>query len=199
MTDTLNATKSTALRRKKLCLVSALETKDNCSIHTQQRPEEIFHNLFQQMYKLCQQHGWGDPFSYSRSREIHMANHLGHSISKDYRGSDATDAAGDPVEYKSTIGKKINATYNGISVHPSWSEQEVYLRTQKIGKYKWHYYARYHEGQIQEIWKMTGEKVLNILLPKLHKKYISKQNRKDPRLGVSMNTKEITQFAERLL
>ena len=163
-------------------------------------PEEEYGDLFKRMYELCDGQGWGDPFSYARSREIHMANQLGHTIAKDYAGSDAFDAEGNAVEYKSTISEKgIKATYNGISVQPSWLKQEAYLRTEKIGKYQWHYFARYQDGQIQEIWKMSGDKVLELLLPKLKKQYESKNKRKDPRLGTSLTSKEITKYAEKII
>ena len=36
-------------------------------------PEEKYRDLYEQMYELCDQQGWGDPFSYARSREIYMA------------------------------------------------------------------------------------------------------------------------------
>lgn len=155
------------------------------------RPEAQFDDLFVKMYQLCGENGWGDPFSYARSREIHLANRLGHTVAKNYRGSDATDAEGNPVEYKSTIASKIKATYNGISVQPTWEAQETYLQTQKIGKYSWHYFARYEGGRIEEVWKMTGEKVLALLLPKIKKQYDSTNKRKDPRLGTSLGRQEI--------
>ena len=79
------------------------------------------------MYALCEANEWGDPFSYARSREIHMAGILGHTIADDYSGADAYDQDG-PCEYKSTIGKKLTATYNGISVQDTWEKQEVYSR-----------------------------------------------------------------------
>lgn len=68
-------------------------------------PEEKFQQLFEQMYSLCDEQGWGDPFSYARSREIHMAGVLNHQIAKDYSGADAYDEDGG-AEYKSTIGQK---------------------------------------------------------------------------------------------
>ncbi len=40
-------------------------------------PEAEFNQLFTRMYELCEEQEWGDPFSYARSREIHMANRLG--------------------------------------------------------------------------------------------------------------------------
>lgn len=39
-------------------------------------PEQKFQELFEEMYQLCDEQGWGDPFSYARSREIHMAGTL---------------------------------------------------------------------------------------------------------------------------
>ena len=65
-------------------------------------PEERYQSLYEEMYQLCEEQGWGDPFSYARSREIHMAGVLGHRIAEDYSGADAFDEDGG-AEYKSTI------------------------------------------------------------------------------------------------
>ena len=70
-------------------------------------PEQKFQKLFEEMYTLCEENNWGDPFSYARSREIHMAGVLGHKVAEDYAGADAYDEIGE-CEYKSTIGKNIN-------------------------------------------------------------------------------------------
>ena len=43
-------------------------------------PKKKFKNLFNQMYKLCEKEGWGDPFSYARSKEILAACELGHDV-----------------------------------------------------------------------------------------------------------------------
>ena len=95
-----------------------------------------FAELFEKMYQLSLDNNWGDTFSYNRAREIHMANYLGHSVALNYSGADAIDQDGLEVEYKSTISKDIQATYNGISVHHNWESQETYIREHKIGKYK---------------------------------------------------------------
>ena len=74
-------------------------------------PEQEFQELYERMYCLCQENGWGDPFSYARSREIYMANALGHKVATTYSGADAyevVDGQRIPVEYKSTICDKIN-------------------------------------------------------------------------------------------
>ena len=110
-------------------------------------PEEKYRDLYEQMYDLCKEQGWGDPFSYARSREIYMAGLLGHRVAADYAGEDATDEDGG-CEYKSTIGKNINGTYNGISVQDTWEEQEKYIKEDKIGKYPNHYYAKFKDGKI---------------------------------------------------
>lgn len=156
-----------------------------------------FSSLFDRMYTLCHEMGWGDPFNYSRAREIHMANTLGHSIAINYAGADATDEDG-PCEYKSTIQSNIQASYNGISVQPTWEELEHYLRNEKIGKYQNHYYARYSEGTIVEIYKMTSDNVLECLIPKLREQYNSDTPRRDPRLGANVTAKEIRNFATKI-
>ena len=155
-------------------------------------PEQKFQQLFEEMYNLCQEQNWGDPFSYARSREIHMAGVLGHQIAETYSGADAIDEDGG-AEYKSTIAKYINGTYNGISVQDTWEEQERYIIEDKIGKYANHYYARYDGGKIAEIWKLDAKTVLNILLPKIKKQYSNKKKgfSKDPRIGTTISTKEI--------
>ena len=52
-------------------------------------PEQQYKEAFETLYSLCETNGWGDPFSYARSREIHMATTLGHQIADDYSGADA--------------------------------------------------------------------------------------------------------------
>ena len=156
-------------------------------------PEQKFQQLFEEMYSLCGEQGWGDPFSYARSREIHLAGLLGHTVADDYSGADAFDENGKPLEYKSTINKNINGTYNGISVQDTWEDQEKYLINDKIGKYDNHFIARYEDGKVVEVWKLSGNDVLGILLPKLKKDWNRKinGNHKDPRLSATISKKEI--------
>ena len=159
-------------------------------------PTEQYRQLFEQLYNLSVQQGWGDPFCYARSREILMANHLGHYISNMYSGFDAIDQEGNMLEYKSTTHQCINATYNGISVKPTWEQQLRYLQDDKIAKYKWHFFARFQGARIYEIWKMSGDCVLELLIPKLYAKFHSNENRSDPRLGTSLSTTMIRQYGE---
>jgi DNA-binding protein Fis len=151
-----------------------------------------FAELFEKMYQLSLDNNWGDTFSYNRAREIHMANYLGHSVALNYSGADAIDQDGLEVEYKSTISKDIQATYNGISVHHNWESQETYIREHKIGKYKKHYYAKYQGSKIVEMYEMKAEDVLEFVLPKLKIQFEKeRKNKKDPRLGVTIPKKYI--------
>ena len=158
---------------------------------------ERFKQLYEEMYSLC---GGIDPFSYARAREINMAATFGPTIADTYSGADAYDNQGNWLEYKSTIAEIINATYNGISVQDSWEEQERYIIEDKIGKYQNHYYARYDGGKVAEIWKLDCNSVLSILLPKIKKQFeAGTKHKKDPRIGVSVTTKEIKENGERIM
>jgi len=161
-------------------------------------PEKRYSELFKEMYDLCEQQGWGDPFSYAVSREIAIANELGHQKASTYSGADGIDEEGE-CEYKSTIGKNINGAYNGISVQPTWEEQVKYLTKEKIAKYKNHYIARFENGVIVECYKLKGWKVLDLLLPKLKKSYENTLSKKDPRLGASLSKKEIRLYGEKII
>lgn len=142
---------------------------------------------------------WGDPDIFMRSKEIRIAGRLGHLISPTLYGADAFDDLGRPVEYKSTIGRVISAAYNGISVFPTWRQQLKYLKEEKIGKYVDHFYARFKDGEIVEIWQLGVEDVLEILIPKLKKRFESTKPRKDPRLGATITKKEIHKYGTRIL
>ena len=163
-------------------------------------PQQKFQQLFEEIYQLCEEQGWGDPFSYARAREIHLAGILGHQISETYSGADAVDANGE-VEYKTTITKSINGTYNGISVQDTWEEQELYLIEEKLGKYSNHYIGRYEGPKVVEIWKLTGDDVLMILLPKLKKDWERKikGNHADPRLSAKVCKTEIYKYGTKIL
>ena len=161
-------------------------------------PEQEYRELYEKMARLCDRQGWGDPFSYARSKEIYAATVLGHQVAKDFSGADAIDN-GEEVEYKSTTGKNCKGAYTGISVQPSWSEQERYLREEKIAKYPRHYYNRFQDGKLVESWVMSGEKVYDILLPKLEKKFPTVLKKKDPRLSANVSWGEIKKFGQRVV
>ena len=161
-------------------------------------PEAEFAYCFERMYELCRVNGWGDPFSYARSREIHLANKLGHTVAATLSGADAIDEDGE-CEYKTTVNSVIQATYNGISKQPTWEEQEEYLINEKIGKYKYHYYSRFEGSKIVEMWMLTGKDVLELVLPRLKESYKSVKFKKDPRLGITLSQKWIKLKGKKLI
>ena len=153
---------------------------------------------FDKLQKLSDELQVGDPFNYNRGREIHTAFKLGLTVSKTLAGADAY-LDDEPVELKSTINA-LSALYNGISVQPSWEEQEDYLVNQKIGKYRYHYITRYKGSELVEVWRLSGDDVLSILLPKLKNDFLSKSTgtQKDPRLSARLGKKEIKTYGERI-
>jgi hypothetical protein len=159
--------------------------------------EQQWIDAFNKLQSLSDQLQVGDPFNYNRGREIHTAFMLGHTVSGTLAGADAYEGT-DPLEYKSTIGA-LKATYNGVSVQPTWEEQEEYLVNEKIGKYKRHYITRYENNKLIECWCLSSDDVLAALLPKFKKQYHSSNARKDPRLSASLNAKEIRQLGFRVI
>ena len=153
-------------------------------------------NTFTRLQELSDELGVGDPFNYNRGREIHTALLLGLTVSDTLAGADAY-LGNTPVELKSTIGE-LKATYNGVSVQPTWDEQVEHLINDKIAKYKYHYITRYEGSKLVEVWRLTGDEVLAILLPKFKKQYHSNRQVKDPRLGQHLTKKEIQTYGERI-
>ena len=137
-------------------------------------------------YNISEKLGIGDIYSYSKVKEVLIAEKLGHKVAMKYSGADAYNENDLPVEYKSTISRIIKATYNGISVQPSWEQQVDYITKNKIGKYKYHYFARFKGIDIIELYEMKSEKVIKYILPRLKKQYYKEQKGKDPRLGLSL-------------
>jgi hypothetical protein len=162
-------------------------------------PGEEFKYLYERMACLCEEQGWGDPFSYARGKEIYASIELGHKVAGTLPGADAFNKEEEPVEYKSTTGKAVKGAYTGISVQPTWEEQEVYLREKKIEIYPEHFFNRFEVGRLAESWVMSGAKVLEVLHPKLYKKYPTVLNKKDPRLSATVTTKEIKKYGRRVI
>ena len=92
-------------------------------------PEQEYQQLYERMYHLCQENGWGDPFSYARSREIHLAGLLGHKIADSYSGADAIDEdggaesiAGIPLSSYSS-----EAAANIVAIFAQWGFSQLVL------------------------------------------------------------------------
>jgi len=156
--------------------------------------QKEYNRLYTELSALCEKAGVGDPFSYARSKEILTAIEYGHEIADKLSGEDGIDEVG-KCEYKSTEGKSIKGAYTGISVQSTWEEQEKYLREEKIGKYQNHYIQRFDGSRgIVEAWKLSGQDVLTILLPKLKKKFDNVKTLKDPRLSASLTKRDIEKY-----
>jgi len=162
-------------------------------------PAQEYQKLYERMATICEKAGWGDPFSYARSKEIYAAAVLGHHLAVEYSGADAYLKDGTPVEYKSTISNRCKGSYTGISVQPTWEEQEKYLQDKKIAAYPKHYYNRFDAGYLVESWEMNGQKVLELLLPKLKRKYSTVLSNKDPRLSADITWGEIKKHGTRVI
>ena len=81
-------------------------------------------------------------------------------------------------------------------------EQERYIVEDKIGKISISLLCTFLLiGKIVEAWKLTSDKVLEILLPKIKKQYPKKKNgnAKDPRIGVTVSQKEIKENGEKII
>ncbi|MBU98203.1 MAG: hypothetical protein CL429_03825 [Acidimicrobiaceae bacterium] len=165
----------------------------------QETPEQKYIRLYKEMSDLCEQQRWGDPFSYARSKEILAAIELGHTVADTFSGADAfrTAAKVEPLEYKSTTGKTCKGSYTGVSVQPTWEEQEAYLREKKLAPYD-HFYNRFENGKLAESWEVPGQDVYNTLLPKMKAKYDTVLTKKDPRLSAVMSWDEIQTFGKRV-
>ena len=102
-----------------------------------------------------------------------------------YSGEDAKDQDGG-LEYKSTIGKNISGTYNGISVRNLGRARALSQRGQDRQVPK-----SLHDTMVQGLLKfeVNCEDVLSILLPKVKKQFEKNQNttKKDPRLGATIS------------
>lgn len=161
---------------------------------------EKYLQKYQDLIKFCNENSLGFPFAYGRGVEIAQASTFGHNIASTFSKEDATTQDNKKAEYKATMSKTLKATYNGISVKPSWEEQVKYLKEEKIACYPEHYITRYcpKTGKFLETWVLGGEDVLKILEPKIKKQFEDNRNKADPRLGVTLGKKEIKKYGRKI-
>lgn len=152
--------------------------------------------LAAELFRECMQQGFGNPFVSGRLQEIIMAGALGHRISDTLSGADAFDERG-ACEYKTTIDKNISGTYSSISVQATWDEQVSYLE-QKFGNMN-HYIGRFERGILVEVWKLNGDKVIELITPSIYKQFTNPSHRKDPRFSTSVCKTDIYTYGERII
>ena len=73
------------------------------------------------------------------------------------------------------------------------------MREHKILKYPEHYFNRFQDGKLVESWRLTGQQVYDILLPKLEKKFDTVLTKKDPRLSADVTNTDILNSGVRVL
>lgn len=142
----------------------------------------------------------GDPFGAGRAREAILAAFLGHHLGDDLQGADAYDDRGNIYEYKTTlVSCGISGRYD-VSSQPTWEEQVEYLRENKIANNAYHYYASFTpKMELVSVYEIDGETVLDLLLPKLHKKFFQdKTNLKVQGLHATLSAKDIRTFGKKL-
>ena len=138
-----------------------------------------------------------DPFNYSRAKELHVCLVLDLNWNSANDGADAFDSSGRPVEIKTTTAKRINGTYNGLSVYDTFSEFVDYLHS-KFPENTRHIFARYEGSKLVELYELSNSVIIDILLKKIRKNFDNEgilneasKNKKDPRLGANVCMTEI--------
>jgi hypothetical protein len=122
----------------------------------------------------------------------------GYCVYKVTHGWDGWNPQKQKIELKSTRGKTITATYNGISVFPTIEGQKDEFQ-RKIFECIEHYFMRLDGPRPVEMYFMSSSKVFEILWPKVEKQWQDLKagaSKKDPRIGVIMTEKEIKTFGK---
>ena len=154
-------------------------------------------DLVAEIFNICTQYELGDPYrAPGRLQEIIMANTLGHRISDTLSGADGYDERG-ACEYKTTIGKNITGRYSSISVQATWDEQVKY-HYKKFGNMN-HYIGRFENARLIEVWKLDGDKVIELITPSIYKQFTNPSHRKDPRFSTNICMRDIYKYGERVI
>tara|TARA_B100000927_G_scaffold290414_1_gene289179 strand:- start:4341 stop:4844 length:504 start_codon:yes stop_codon:yes gene_type:complete len=145
----------------------------------------------------------GYPTDPRKMREVIASCQTGCTPNVEKSGPDCFYSEGGktfPAERKSTDGKNVSGAYTGISVQPTWEQQKVYLEKKIKGPGR-HYYDRFCKktGHLEESYYITGDKVHELLLPKLEKLYPNALNKADPRLAASICMTEIKKYGVKVL
>jgi len=154
------------------------------------------------LYAICGRKNYGDPFASGRLREMILAEHLGHKICDTLHGADAYGADGYIREYKTTSDNNYLKGRYDVSFYTTWKEQKEYLITKKLGSCKYHYFALFtYEQKLKQIWVMHGDKVMEILFPKIKKSWdslIKREYKKHPALYGTVTKSEIEKFGAKI-
>ena len=143
----------------------------------------------------------GNPFNYNRAFEWLQAKLLNFKLLPVGGGSDGINEYDITAEFKATVDKGL--TKNGVPKQHSWAyngtsrfpdlEKQIEYCTQKIMRDQYHYLSiiNYDTGKFVTTLKAPNETVLEILLPKWVTSWKKSPNRKDPRIGGTVTTKDL--------
>ena len=143
----------------------------------------------------------GNPFNYNRAFEWLQAKLLGFKLLPVGGGSDGINEYDITAEFKATVDKGL--TKNGVPKQHSWAyngtsyfpdlEKQIEYCTQKIMRDQNHYWSTvdYDAGEFVTTYKVPNETVNEILLSKWITSWKNSSNRKDPRIGGSVTTKDL--------
>ena len=164
-------------------------------IKKQDSPIEEVIDAIVNLIDVFNEEGLGDPFGAGRTREAILAEFLDHNIGDDLSGEDAYDENGNEFEYKT--GFDFNGRYE-VSTYPTWEEQEKYLLNEKIGYYKFHYYATFNRKyEIQKVYRISGDKANKVLIPKFREFYDrDKTNLASQTLTANMYLNDVLEHGE---
>jgi hypothetical protein len=158
----------------------------------------------EELVQLAGELNYGDPYAAGRMREIILASKLGHTLHHDLHGEDAKFISEDSkvikVEYKTNFESfGIKGRYD-VSWQPTWEDQVYYLETEKIGDKKFHYFATFTiDYTVAEVYELSGEKVLEILLPQFEKKYNTTNSEKKNRgLYATLGQPDIKKYGKHI-
>tara|TARA_Y100000034_G_scaffold25823_1_gene30768 strand:+ start:65 stop:598 length:534 start_codon:yes stop_codon:yes gene_type:complete len=112
-----------------------------------------------------------------------------------------------PAERKSTTFKYCRGAYTGISNKATWEEQFILLE-KKIRDMGRHYYDRFDKksGALVESWWISGEKVYELLLPRVKSDFDNKKaliaagkTPADPRLSANITWTDIQEHGTQVI
>ena len=159
--------------------------------------QEQFTKKYAELVQIANQMDVGDPFGAGRAREIILSGILGHKIGSDLHGIDAESFCGkETYEYKTSLSTKYLTPRYDVSWCDTWENQIEYLKQNKIANHEFHFFASFTIlGEVTAIYKMSGDKVLELLLPKLQRKFYAPKKRSGV-LYASLSEKDLREHAE---
>ena len=163
--------------------------------------DELMQLVLLTIVRWFNKRGLGNPFNYNRAFEWLQAKLLGFKLLPVGGGSDGINEYDITAEFKATVEKGL--TKNGVPKQHSWAyngtsrfpdlEKQIEYCTQKIMRDQYHYLSiiNYDTGKFVTTLKAPNETVLEILLPKWVTSWKKSPNRKDPRIGGTVTTKDL--------